>query len=67
MKTIPVFGVGDVAELKKAHPCGCSLFTIQRVGSDVKIVCNECKRTLILDRIKFEKMIKCIINGETDE
>lgn len=66
MKNIPVFGVGNVVELKKAHPCGCSLFTILRVGSDIKIVCNECKRTLILERIKFEKMIKSVKNGEID-
>ncbi len=64
MKNIPVFGVGDTVELKKAHPCGCSLFTVLRVGSDIKIVCNECKRALIIDRIKLEKMIKSIKSGE---
>ncbi|MBE6684539.1 MAG: DUF951 domain-containing protein [Ruminococcaceae bacterium] len=50
--------VGDILELKKPHPCGESIFKVLRVGSDVRIVCQNCGRDLTLDRIKLEKAIK---------
>ena len=52
--------VGDVLELKKPHPCGCKLFRVMRVGSEVRIVCENCGRDLVLDRVKLEKAIKNI-------
>ena len=53
--------VGEMLELKKSHPCGCSVFKILRAGSDVRIVCQGCGRDMTLDRIKLEKSIKRII------
>ena len=50
--------VGNVADMKKKHPCGCSSFRILRVGSDVRIVCLGCGRDVTLERVKFEKSIK---------
>ena len=50
--------VGDVVELKKAHPCGDKRFKIMRVGSDIRIVCLGCGRDMKIDRIKLEKAIK---------
>ena len=52
--------VDDVIELKKAHPCGCKLFKILRVGSDVRIVCQGCGRDMTLGREKLEGAIKKI-------
>lgn len=66
MKTIPIINVGDVLELKKPHPCGCKLFSVTRIGSDIKIVCTGCNHSLTLERIKLEKMIKKIIPGGSD-
>ncbi|MBO4983042.1 MAG: DUF951 domain-containing protein [Clostridia bacterium] len=63
MKTIPIINVGDVLELKKPHPCGCKLFSVLRIGSDIKIVCTGCNHPLMLERVKLEKMIKKIIPG----
>ena len=57
--------VGDVVELKKAHPCGSKLFSIARAGSDVRIICQGCGRDMTLDRIKLEKSVKQIIQKET--
>ena len=54
--------VGDVLELKKPHPCGNKLFKVLRVGSDVRILCQNCGRDMTLDRIKLEKSVKSIIN-----
>ena len=67
MSTIPIINIGDTLELKKQHPCGQKLFKVLRIGADIKIECIGCKRTLTLDRLKVEKMIKKIIPGESNE
>lgn len=53
--------VGDEIELKKQHPCGCKLFKILRVGSDIRIKCNGCGHDMTLDREKCERAIKRIV------
>ena len=55
---------GDIIELKKPHPCGKSVFKVVRVGSDVRIVCQNCSRDMTLDRIKLEKAVKQIVKDE---
>ena len=50
--------VGDIAEMKKPHPCGGSRFRILRVGSEIRVICTQCGRDMTLDRVKFEKAIK---------
>ena len=64
MSFIPVINVGDILEMKKQHPCGEKTFKVLRIGADIKIECTGCKRTLTLDRLKVEKMIKRIYTGE---
>ena len=58
--------VGDKIETKKNHPCGKKsvVFTIMRIGADIKIKCDNCGREVMLPRLKIEKMIKKIISGE---
>lgn len=63
MKSIPTLNVGQVLELKKPHPCGGKFFTVNRIGSDIKLTCNLCGRVLTLERVKVEKMIKNINPG----
>ena len=64
MIAIPKIRVGDKLEMKKPHPCGCKVFDVLRIGSDVRIQCTGCGRDLTLDRIKLEKSIKKIIPSE---
>ena len=52
--------VGDVAEMKKPHPCGCNQFEILRVGMDFKIRCTRCSREVMLPRKKAEKSIRSV-------
>lgn len=66
MKIIKM-SVGDIAELKKAHPCGGNTFKILRVGSDVRVICETCGRDMTMDRVKFEKSIKKMIYRESEE
>lgn len=55
--------VGDVAEMKKPHPCGCNQFEILRVGMDFKIRCTRCSREVMLPRKKVEKSIRSVTRG----
>ena len=52
--------VGDKIETKKNHPCGKKsfVFTVLRVGADIKIKCDNCGREVMFPRLKIEKMIK---------
>lgn len=67
MGAIPVINVGDILEMKKPHPCGVNTFKVLRIGSDLKIACTGCGRSLTLERIKVEKMIKRIYTGGENE
>ena len=49
------FETGDVVTLKKPHPCGGREWNIQRVGSDITLVCAKCGRMMILPRRDLEK------------
>ena len=57
---IPIFSVGDTLKMKKPHPCGSSLFSVLRCGSDVRIRCQGCGREVTVPRIKLEKSIKSV-------
>ncbi|MBQ8163242.1 MAG: DUF951 domain-containing protein [Clostridia bacterium] len=64
MAAIPVISVGDILEMKKPHPCGEKRFKVLRIGSDIKLSCVGCARTLVIERVKVEKMIKKIFPCE---
>ena len=51
-------------EVKKQHPCGSKIWTILRVGMDIKLRCNGCGHELMLPLSKAEKAIKKILNEE---
>ncbi len=57
---IPKIALGDKLTLKKKHPCGVSVFTVLRVGSDIRIVCDGCGRDMVLPREKLERAIRKI-------
>ena len=48
-------------ELKKTHPCGSKIWTVLRVGMDIKLRCSGCGHELMLPRSKAEKAIKKIV------
>ncbi len=58
------YSVGDIIQMKKAHPCGCSRFKVLRVGSEMRVVCLGCSRDMTVDRIKLEKATKKILAPE---
>ena len=52
------FDVGDILEMKKAHPCGGNKMRVLRTGSDIRVGCTVCGRDMTLPRVKLEKNIK---------
>ena len=34
--------IGDVLEMKKAHPCGGNRMLVMRVGADFRLKCEKC-------------------------
>ena len=58
--------VGDIAEMKKPHPCGSTRFLITRVGIDFRIKCCKCDREVMVPRVKIERNIKRLISPAED-
>ncbi len=56
--------INQRVELKKQHPCGSKIWTILRVGMDIKLRCEGCGHELMLPRSKAEKAIKKILSEE---
>lgn len=54
--------VGSKVIMKKPHACKTNLWTITRTGVDIKIKCNNCGRTIMMDRLEFEKKLKKVVN-----
>ena len=60
------YKLGSVVIMKKPHPCGTNKWEIIRIGTDIKIKCLECGRTIMLPRIEFNKKLKKVINDEKE-
>lgn len=56
--------VGDVLQMKKAHPCGGKEWQVLRVGMDFRLRCLTCGRELMIVRGKAEKNVKKILPGQ---
>lgn len=56
------YGLGDIIEMKKPHPCRLSKeWQIIRMGADIRIKCQGCQSSVLMPRSKFEKRITRIV------
>ena len=55
------FGLNDVVEIKKPHPCGINRWKIIRLGMDVRIKCEGCDHSVMLPRKDFVRKMKKIL------
>lgn len=60
------FELHDTLEMRKPHPCGSRLFSVDRLGSEVKITCKGCGRSLTQDRIRLERSIRHVIPASNE-
>lgn len=54
----------DVVRLRKPHPCGGYEWQVVRVGADIGIVCQTCRRRVLLPRREFEKRVKTFVRRD---
>lgn len=57
------YNLNDDVIMKKPHACQTNLWTITRMGADIKIKCKNCGREIMMDRLEFNKKIKKVINN----
>ncbi|MGD6834306.1 DUF951 domain-containing protein [Bacillus haimaensis] len=62
-----VFGMNDVVEMKKAHPCGVNRWKVVRMGMDIRIKCEGCQHTVMMPRKEFTRKIKKILVRSEEE
>ena len=55
------FGLNDVVEMKKQHPCGTNEWKVIRLGADIRIKCIGCGHSVMIPRREFEKKMKKIL------
>ena len=61
------YKIGDLVEMKKAHPCGSKVWVIYRVGADMGIRCTGCNRRVMLTFSKFQKSVNSVISDQSKE
>lgn len=61
------FGLNDIVQMKKPHPCGENQWKIIRMGMDIRIKCVGCNHSVMIPRKEFvKKMKKVLIKAETE-
>jgi len=61
------FGLNDVVEMKKQHPCGTNAWKIIRLGADIRIKCTGCQHSVLIPRREFEKKLKKVLIRHEEE
>ncbi len=59
--------VGDVVRLRKQHPCGGFDWEVVRIGADIGLVCQTCRRRVLLPRGEFNKRLKTILKHASED
>ena len=59
--------LGDILEMKKAHPCGEKKWLVLRTGADFRLRCMGCGHEVMTPRIKAEKNIKQVIRESSTD
>lgn len=55
------FGLKDIVEMKKKHPCGENRWQIIRMGMDIRIKCQGCNHSVMIPRKEFAKKMKRVL------
>lgn len=55
------YKLGSKVIMKKPHPCGTNEWEVIRLGADIKIKCINCGRTIMINRIEFNRKLKKVI------
>lgn len=62
------YGLNDIVEMKKEHPCHKSKhWRVIRMGADIRIKCLGCGTSVLFPRVEFEKKLKRVIEHAPKE
>ena len=53
-----LYRVDEEITMKKNHPCGGKIWTVVRVGADIKLQCKTCGKYINLTRDELKKRAK---------
>ena len=56
--------LGQVVRLRKVHPCGGFEWEVVRLGADIGLRCQRCRRRVLMPRSVVEKRIKTIVSPQ---
>lgn len=60
------YGLNDIVQMKKPHPCGANAWKIIRMGMDIRVKCTGCNHSVLIPRSTFDKKVKKVIQ-KSDE
>ncbi|WP_062200891.1 DUF951 domain-containing protein [Massilibacterium senegalense] len=60
------FGLNDIVEMKKPHPCGSKQFKVIRVGADIRIKCVGCDHSIMMPRRDFVRKLKKVVEKASE-
>lgn len=60
------FGLNDVVEMKKQHPCGENQWKVIRMGMDIRIKCLGCNHSVMIPRREFTRKLKRVVEKAED-
>lgn len=49
--------LGDVVRLRRRHPCGGDTWLVDRLGADIGLRCESCRRHVLVERPVLERRI----------
>jgi hypothetical protein len=53
--------LGDVVRLRRRHPCGGDTWIIDRLGADIGLRCQGCRRHVLLERPALERRLVAFV------
>jgi len=53
-----MYALNDILIMKKPHACGGDTWVVARVGADIKLQCQTCKRYKNFTRDELKKATK---------
>ncbi len=61
------YKLNDYVIMKKPHPCKMNYWQITRMGVDIKLKCINCGRSIMIDRLSFEKKLKEVVKNNDEK
>ncbi|MCJ7700708.1 MAG: DUF951 family protein [Anaerolineales bacterium] len=63
---LPDLNLDDIVRLRKIHPCGSYEWKVTRLGADIGLECQGCKRRVILPRRQLARRLKTVVRDEEE-